>query len=307
MIENTFPLVSVITPFLNAENFLVETIESVIQQEYKNWELILVDDGSSDNSTGIAKEYAYKYPDKIIYLEHEGHANKAAAASRNLALTKAKGELAALLDADDFWLPQYLGGQVAIFKNNPQISMLCEASHYWYSWISAATKDIIITVGAPADRVYQPPELAIKLYPLGAGAAPCPCGIVVTMAVLKRINGFEESFIRDYQMYEDQAFLMKIYLHQAVYISSTCNNFYRQRAGSVMHVASTRGQYLKARFFFLQWLHNYLKENKINNREIFFLLKKSFLFHRCLLLFKVPDSLFLRLKKLIRNNGLLST
>ncbi len=116
---------------MNAESFLEETIESVIHQEYTNWELLLIDDGSSDASTAIAKEYSSKYPGKIIYLEHEGHVNKAAAASRNLGITKANGELAALLDADDIWLPQYLKQQMAIFQNNPQISMLCEATRYW--------------------------------------------------------------------------------------------------------------------------------------------------------------------------------
>ncbi len=276
MIEKLAPLVSVITPFLNAEDFLIETIESVIQQEYKNWELILVDDGSSDNSTVIAKEYACKNPNKIIYLDHEGHVNKAAAASRNLALTKAKGELVALLDADDFWLPQYLNGQVAVFRNNPQISLFCESSKYWYSWNNAAAKDKFIPIGANADRLYQPPELVAKLYPLGAGEAPCPCGIIVKMSALKKINGFEESFIGKYQMYEDQAFLIKIYLQETVYISSRCNNLYRQRAGSVMYTSSVQGQYLQARYFFLQWLNHYLHKEQIKTPFILKLLRKAF-------------------------------
>ncbi|MBD0332076.1 MAG: glycosyltransferase family 2 protein, partial [Chitinophagaceae bacterium] len=69
------PLVSIVTPFLNVEVFLRDTIESVLEQDYKNWELILVDDGSTDRSTEIAKEYASQYPRQIFYYEHENHSN----------------------------------------------------------------------------------------------------------------------------------------------------------------------------------------------------------------------------------------
>jgi glycosyltransferase involved in cell wall biosynthesis len=65
------PLVSVITAVYNQENFLKETIECVINQTFRDWEYILVDDGSSDKSGQIAKEYAKNHPGKIIYLEHE--------------------------------------------------------------------------------------------------------------------------------------------------------------------------------------------------------------------------------------------
>ncbi len=61
------PLVSVIVPFFNGEEFLAETIESVLEQEYTNWELLLIDDGSTNKSTEIAKDFAFKYPDKVFY------------------------------------------------------------------------------------------------------------------------------------------------------------------------------------------------------------------------------------------------
>jgi glycosyltransferase involved in cell wall biosynthesis len=66
MIEPNMPLVSVVIPFFNAEIYLKETIESVLNQDYTDWELILIDDGSSDGSTSIAKEYAEKYLHKIF-------------------------------------------------------------------------------------------------------------------------------------------------------------------------------------------------------------------------------------------------
>src|SRR2546422_6997659 len=101
-------LVSVITIFYNAERFLREAIESVFAQTYYPWELLLVDDGSVDKSTDIALEYARIYPEKVRYVEHNGHRNLGMSASRNLGIAHAKGEYVTLLDADDVWFPQTL-------------------------------------------------------------------------------------------------------------------------------------------------------------------------------------------------------
>ena len=96
-------LVSCIIIFFNAEKFLGEAIESVFAQTYKNWELLLVDDGSTDDSTTIALNYAEQYPEKVCYLEHEGHQNRGMSATRNLGIRLATGEYIAFLDADDIW------------------------------------------------------------------------------------------------------------------------------------------------------------------------------------------------------------
>src|SRR5260221_1467443 len=103
-IENE-PLVSVIIAFLNEQRFLEEAIKSVLEQDYKHWELLLVDDGSTDPSTGIALKYADTFPNKIIYCEHADHINKGLSASRNHGIRRARGSLVAFLDADDVWLP----------------------------------------------------------------------------------------------------------------------------------------------------------------------------------------------------------
>src|SRR4051812_22492076 len=127
-------LVSVIIAFMNEERFLAEAIESVIKQDYNNWELILVDDGSSDGSVGIANRYVMNHPGKIRYTEHANHANKGVSASRNQGIAIAKGDLVAVLDADDVWLPSKLTDQVTLLAANPDAMLLCEASQYWYSW-----------------------------------------------------------------------------------------------------------------------------------------------------------------------------
>ena len=87
------PLVSVVIIFLNPGEFLSEAIESVFAQTYGNWELLLVDDGSTDSSTDVALQYAARYPERTRYLEHKGHQNRGMSASRNLGIRNARGNI----------------------------------------------------------------------------------------------------------------------------------------------------------------------------------------------------------------------
>ena len=100
------PLVSAVIICFNDEEFLQEAISSVICQTYDNWELLLVDDGSTDDSPRIMQKYVEKYPQKIRYLEHENHRNRGKNASRNLGINHAQGDYIATLDSDDIWLPE---------------------------------------------------------------------------------------------------------------------------------------------------------------------------------------------------------
>src|ERR1043166_2029312 len=125
------PRVSVIMPFLNTERFIQEAIQSVCAQSFDSWELLLVDDGSTDGSTEIALRYAERYPKKVCYVEHRGHQNRGASASRNLGIYYATGEYIALLDADDVRLPQKLERQVPILDSYPEAGMLYGGTQYW--------------------------------------------------------------------------------------------------------------------------------------------------------------------------------
>lgn len=268
-------MVSVIVAFYNEASYLREAIQSVLEQEFTSWELLLVDDGSSDASTAIAKEYAQQYPVKVIYLEHAGHANKGVCASRNLGLQQAKANLVALLDADDVWRPAKLLQQMDLHRRFPEAEMICEASEYWYSWNQPQRDDVIIPVGAANDRLFQPGQLVSVLYPLGKGAAPCPSGLLMKKDAASALGGFEELFTGKYQLYEDQAFLTKFYLRYKVYVSSACNNLYRQRPGSVVHWVHQQGHYHQVRAFFLHWLQQYLRNQNIRHPAARRLLQKA--------------------------------
>ena len=102
------PLVSVVTIFFNGERFLADAIESVLAQRFDRWELLLVDDGSTDGSTAIARGYASAHPDRIRYLEHDQHANLGMSPSRNVGIRASSAPYVAFIDADDVWLPAKL-------------------------------------------------------------------------------------------------------------------------------------------------------------------------------------------------------
>jgi len=97
--------VSIITPVHNSEKFISETIKSVQEQTYTNWELFLIDDGSTDNSVAIIEKIKVKDP-RIHLLKNEE--NSGPAITRNKGIKTAKGDFITFLDADDIWFPQFL-------------------------------------------------------------------------------------------------------------------------------------------------------------------------------------------------------
>jgi glycosyltransferase involved in cell wall biosynthesis len=113
-------LVSIITPNYNSEKFISETIKSVLNQTYKNWEMIIVDDVSTDKSIEIITSFCKQ--DARIQL-HQLPENSGAAIARNKAIDLAKGTFIAFLDSDDLWLPKKLEFQLDfMLKNNYSLS-----------------------------------------------------------------------------------------------------------------------------------------------------------------------------------------
>ena len=106
-------LVSIIMPSYNTAVFISETIKSVLAQTYTNWELIIVDDCSTDHTDEVIKSFS---DNRIHY--YKNICNKGAAFSRNRALCKAKGKWIAFLDSDDLWMPEKLEKQIAFMEKN---------------------------------------------------------------------------------------------------------------------------------------------------------------------------------------------
>lgn len=117
------PEVSVIIPVYNAEKFIKKTIESVLNQTYKDYEIIIIDDGSTDNSKKILDEFK----DKVRYFKQ---ANSGVSSARNMAIKEAAGKYIALLDQDDIWYPEKLEKQISFIKENPNVGMVYGDCYY---------------------------------------------------------------------------------------------------------------------------------------------------------------------------------
>ena len=256
------PEVSAIIIFYNAQRFIREAIESVLAQTYKNWELILADDGSTDSSRDIAQDYAEMFPHRIHYVEHEGHKNRGMSATRNLAARDSRGKWLAFLDSDDVWHETKLEDQLRLLTEHSTAGLLYGSPLYWYSWSQDLSHldDYQPGVGASAGSLVEPPELLLKNYPLGKAPAPCPSDLIVAKRVFASVGGFEESFEGIYQMYEDQAFLTKVYRTTPVFISDSCWTKYRQHPDACSAVVLKAGQYKKVRRFFLTYLQQQFRQ-----------------------------------------------
>jgi glycosyltransferase involved in cell wall biosynthesis len=116
------PKVSVIIPAYNVEKYICETLDSVLGQTYSDYDVIVVDDGSTDQTASILKQYITKYPKKIRLIQKE---NAGPAKARNVGIRASNGEYIAFIDADDLWLPEKLENQVGYFeKQTEQVGMV---------------------------------------------------------------------------------------------------------------------------------------------------------------------------------------
>ena len=140
-------LVSIITPSYNSSKFIVECIESVLSQTYENWEMIIVDDCSKDNSKEIISELSTKDKRiKPIFLEK----NFGAAEARNTAIRHSKGKYVAFLDSDDLWNPKKLEKQLSFMYEN-EIAF----SYTNYQFISENGEDLSNIISAPEKMTYD--------------------------------------------------------------------------------------------------------------------------------------------------------
>lgn len=260
-------LVSVIIPFLNGSNWLAEAVESVVTQTFPHWELILFDDGSDAEHSLAAKRLCRQHPQKIRYAEHSGHINRGVSITRNEASKLARGKYLAFLDADDIWFPNKLEYQVEMFATHPQVQVVFGAFTVWQSWLSRANADEIYHLGAP-QGYYPPGTLNKMLYPFFPGTTPAPSGIMIKKQVFERIGRFEPAFSGIYELYEDQAFLAKVFLHNHVFLSEQSHLLYRRRPGSMSSAAGNRQRYHTVRVFYFNWLQQYLSSHFIYDAEL---------------------------------------
>lgn len=139
-------LVSIITPIYNGEKYIGETIESVLKQTYSTWEMIIVDDGSKDNSADVVNNYI-KYDSRIQLIQQ---LNAGSASARNNGIRRATGQYIILLDADDTWDDQFLESQLTYMKSKS--ALLVYSSH---RRINEHSKEILSPFIVPEKVTYK--------------------------------------------------------------------------------------------------------------------------------------------------------
>ena len=203
-------LVSIIMPSWNTARFIAESIQSVIAQTYRNWELLIVDDCSTDNTDEIVSSFK---DERIKYFKNEK--NSGAALTRNRAMREAQGEWIAFLDSDDLWAPEKLEKQIRFMKEHDYTF-----SYHEYVKIDEEDKPLNIYVSGP--------EVVTKRKMYNYGYPGC-----LTFMYSARAMGLIQ--IKDIKKNNDYAILLKLCKKADCYLLKENLAQYRIRKKSISH------------------------------------------------------------------------
>ena len=238
-------LVSIITPSYNTGRFISKTIESVLAQSYSNWELIIVDDCSTDNTDDIVNQYLSD--ERIRYIKNE--VNSGAAVSRNRALREAKGKWIAFLDSDDLWEQDKLEKQIAFMEDND----------YHFSYTNYVEID---EKSSPIGKSVTGPKRITKhgMYNY------CWMGCLTVMYDAEKVGLIQ---IEDIKKNNDYAMWLKVCKKADCYLLNENLARYRRRSGSI----SSHG-YMKL----IKWHYKLYREAENKNSILSFVLTVRNLF-----------------------------
>jgi glycosyltransferase involved in cell wall biosynthesis len=220
------PSVSVILPFLDEERFLAGAVASVRAQTDAAWELLLVDDGSTDMSAATADELAAGDPGRIRVLRHPGGGNRGLPASRNLGLSEAGASLVAFIDADDRWEPFKLAEQVALFRRDPELTMVCGPT--LYRPIGEGMPATLTPVLVDAPQRLGTGEFAAEMV-RGTVTPPPPSNVMFRTTALRQAGGVPAGD----SLYEDQRTFIAVSLIGPVLVSDRTWSSYTVRPDSL--------------------------------------------------------------------------
>jgi glycosyltransferase involved in cell wall biosynthesis len=192
------PKVSVNISCYNSEPYIYETIKSVLDQTFGDFEIIVIDDGSTDNTEKILKSF---HDERIKYLYQD---NRGLAAARNRALSLSSGEYIAFLDHDDIWLPSKLEKQVLLLETRKDVSLVYSN---FFRIFPNGRKVLVLKKRQPEGMIFEP---LLYNYPIGLLTA------VVRKQVLEElVDIFDENLkiLEDYDV-----FMRVLYRHKAAYI-----------------------------------------------------------------------------------------
>lgn len=209
--ESKQSITTVIIPLHNKENWITSTLESVKNQTYKNWECLIIDDGSTDQSRKLVEQYIAKNPDyiwKYFYRKNVGQA-----ATRNYGIANANGIYITFLDADDLWLPKKLENEISFLEKNTQFDAVL--SDYMIFNLSSRVNRVV--------KIRNTRKFLTKwLKMTGFGALPESNGLWKTKCI-RTIDGFNEDFSTSSGLDMVLRFIQKFNIG----VTGQVNTFYR--------------------------------------------------------------------------------
>jgi glycosyltransferase involved in cell wall biosynthesis len=275
------PVVSVITIFHNAPvGFFEEAIASVLAQTEQRWELLLVNDGSTDQSPEVARRAVAANPERMRLLSHPNGSNRGMSASRNVGIQAARGEFVAFLDADDVYLPEKLERQIAVLRDHPEAGIVFGPTLHWWSWTGDPAdrqRDTVRRLGVPPESSVPAPEL-VRAYLQRRADTPATCGVLIRRAAIEAVGGFDDRFP---DLYEDQAFFFKLLLVEAAYVEGQAWDRYRRHPDAMCEVRIREGRHTDdysvtaPRRYFLEWLAEYFQRSAVADADLRRLLRRE--------------------------------
>ena len=246
------PIISIIIPVYNVENYIRECLDSLLQQDLSACEVLCVNDGSTDGSLAILREYQATYPEFIkVYTQ----TNQGQAAARNKALDEAKGEFVVFLDSDDYYLPNAIATIMTHIKTYPHIDV--------FYWDCAVTTE--------GNRYYTLPHVSpveqkvIEYYDWEYDQyTTTPAGCVWGGAYRKAFLDMNHLRMRPGVYYEDELFIFSIFTCQgnvlALHLDQSFYYYRTGRDGST--VTSLREKNFKDRMTVTREMNNVLQQSQ---------------------------------------------
>jgi len=254
-------MVSIIIPCFNSGKYLSECLESVLSQDYTDYEVIVVNDFSTDNTLEIACSYAEKDA-RIKIIDNSESSESGASAARNRGFKNSKGEYVVFLDSDDIWLPTALKRLVNLIEKHNEAGWVIGNCIYFdnfrYNLDSYQYSKYDFEEG-----VYQKQEMVLKFI-RNFNQTPSQGAAIIKRIVVKKINGWENEFKMNYT---DQAFYFKILCETRTFVTYDYFLLYRNHEESASLKAIKRGEFQKNEKIFFQWLIRNLPNYEFAERD----------------------------------------
>jgi SAM-dependent methyltransferase len=257
------PRVSVLMPVYNSAPFLAEAIESVLRQRFEDWELLIVDDGSTDASFEIAESYAMTDPCRMRLFRHPDSANHGLSRTLNFGIAQARSDILAFLDSDDTWLADRLSHDLNVLQRNPSACAVLSSSLYWWHDVSRPAQ--VDRYKSPLDCVWPKRAFFRSAFLRNESSIPCTCALTVRSETLRQIGGFDETL----DVAQDMKLISEISFRFPVFVAGCCNAEYRRRRDSLWSSSMADGRDPACRRRYWKWIWELVEREAGDEPQLF--------------------------------------